>query len=160
MSPRRKANSNHSRVLERELYEPVANLSLFRTGMVYMAQEVAFGRKRVDLVGLSSRGDLVAVEFKVRDWRRVLWQAAINQLFADFSYVAVWHKTLKFIDRLQLKQDGIGLISISERGATTIRRASRSSVRSRIHREAILQQLQPAHDYSTLELGAASLKVS
>jgi len=145
-NPKQQANSNHVRVLESELYEPVSNLSLFRAQMVCMAREVTFGRKRVDLVGLNSRGDLIAIEFKVRDWRRVLWQASINQLFADFSYVAVWHTALRFIDRLQLKQKGIGLISISDCGARTIRRASRSPIRSPVHHEAVLQQLRPVPD--------------
>ena len=149
---RQQGKPNHERVLENELYEPVANLSLFQAKMISMAREVAFGRKRVDLVGLDSRGDLIAVEFKVRDWKRVLWQASVNQLFSDFSYVAVWHTVLGFIDREHLREKGIGLISINEGGARTIRRAARSTIWSRAHREAVLQQLRPGQD----ELATAS----
>ncbi len=153
---RQQANQLHARVLESELYEPVANLSLFQAEMVCMAREVAFGRKRVDLVGVNSRGDLIAVEFKVRDWRRVLWQAAVNQLFADFSYVAVWHTALRFFDREHLREKGIGLISISEGGARTIRRAARSAIRSSTHREGVLQQLRPRPDERAAASEAAS----
>ncbi len=140
-NPRKHAKSNHVRVLENQLYEPVANLSLFQANMVCMAREVAFGRKRVDLVGVNSRGALIAVEFKVRDWRRVLWQAAVNQLFSDFSYVAVWHTVLRFIDREHLRKKGIGLISINEGGARTVRRAKPSPIQRPEHRDAMLKLL-------------------
>ena len=138
-------------MLEAHLYEPVSSLPLFSTGMRRVAREVAFGRKRVDLVGVTTGGDLVAVEFKVRDWKRVLWQASINQLFADFSYVAVWHRTLKFLDLVLLKQTGIGVIVIGEDGARTVRRVSRSPLLRPVHREAILEALTPTNGAATLE---------
>ena len=77
---RQKRRGSRTKVLEAQLYEPVSSLPLFSVEMTTVAREVAFGRKRVDLVGLTARGDLVAVEFKVRDWKRVVWQASINQL--------------------------------------------------------------------------------
>jgi hypothetical protein len=133
-------------VLEAHLYEPVSSLPLFSAEMTTVAHEVTFGRKRVDLVGVTARGDLIAVEFKVSDWRRVLWQASINQLFADFSYVAVWHTALKFLDLAQLRQKGIGVISISAVAARIVRRALRSPIQSSVHRAAVLEQLQEARD--------------
>ena len=153
MSTKRKQSGrgNQTGVLEAHLYEPVSSLPLFSAEMASVAREVSFGRKRVDLVGLTTRGDLVAVEFKVRDWKRVLWQASINQLFADFSYVAVWHPVLKFLDLMLLKQRGIGVIVIREDGARTVRQASRSPVLRPVHREAVLEALAPTNGAATLE---------
>ncbi|MCH7545404.1 MAG: hypothetical protein IID30_03250 [Planctomycetes bacterium] len=149
--PRQATRGARTKVLEAQLYEPVFSLPLFRDQMVSVTREVAFYRKRVDLVWLTARGDLVAVELKVRDWKRVLWQASINQLFADFSYVAVWHRALKFLDLMLLKQRGIGVIVIQENGARTVRRASRSPLLRTVHREAVLEALAPTNGAATLE---------
>ena len=153
MSTKRRHGRSDARtnVLEAHLYEPVFSLPLFRDQMVSVTREVAFYRKRVDLVGLTARGDLVAVELKVRAWKRVLWQASSNQLFADFSYVAVWHRTLTFLDLILLKQRGIGVIVIRENGARTVRRASRSPLLRTVHREAVLEALALTNGAATLE---------
>ncbi len=154
MKPRSGKHGNGARVLEAQLYEPVSRLPLFRIQMRAVAHEVSFGRKRVDLVGVTAAGDVVAVEFKVRDWKRVLWQAAINQLFADFSYVAVWHGALKYLDLVLLKQKGIGVIVIGEDGARTVRRATRSPILRLVHREEVLAtvvQQAAASDAPSLE---------
>lgn len=143
MSTRSKRRGgNGVRVLERDLYEPVCELSLFRMRMVCMAREVRFGRKRVDLVGLTCGDEIVAVEFKVRDWKRVIWQALINQLFADFSYIAVWHTAMNTPDLLYLRQRGIGVVSVNECGARTVRRAKPSLIRRAEYRDAMLKLLQ------------------
>ena len=81
----------------------------------------------------------------------MVWQASINQLFAEFSYVAVWHGALKFLDLMVLKRRGIGVIVIREDGARTVRRASRSPVVRAVHREAVLEALTPTNSAATLE---------
>lgn len=138
---RRNGSQRKVAILERELYRPVGELPLLRRRIIQTAYEVAFDRKRVDLVALTSRGEIVAIEFKVKDWRRVIWQASINQLFADFSYVAVWHTAIKFMDILGLSQQGIGIIKVGESGARMVRRAKQSPVQREAHRNAMTEVL-------------------
>lgn len=55
---------------------------------------------------------LVAVEMKVKNWRRALEQAAVYQLFTRSVYVAMWHKYWNS-DRLELFQKyGVGVILV------------------------------------------------
>jgi hypothetical protein len=52
--------------------------------------EVPFFGKHIDLVfGTATLARLYAVEIKLRDWRSAFKQAALNQLAAQLSYVAV-----------------------------------------------------------------------
>jgi len=83
--PKQKRSPAFSR--EVDMYQPV--LGLFSRVGVAVA-EVPFFGKRIDLLfGTPSLLSLYAIETKLRDWRSAFKQAALNQLGAQRSYIAV-----------------------------------------------------------------------
>lgn len=76
-----------------------------------------------------------AVELKVENWRRALWQAITYQLVFPLSYVAIWHRNLHRVDQDLVRQAGIGLISATKSKARIVIQAKRSR---RHHKEALL----------------------
>jgi hypothetical protein len=75
-----------------------------------IVEEMRIGGRRADLVAVTSKGDLLAIELKVHDWSRALAQAATNLVFADFSYVGLWDGSTQRarIDEAELM--GVGVI--------------------------------------------------
>ncbi|MBX3004850.1 MAG: MarR family transcriptional regulator [Anaerolineales bacterium] len=60
-----------------------------------------------------------AIEAKTENWRRAVWQANRNQLFATESYVALPHKLAERVKSHQsFAELGIGLIGIKGTGET------------------------------------------
>lgn len=100
---------------EVDMYQPL--LSLFsRVGLA--VAEVPFFGKRMDLLfGTPSLLSLYAIETKLRDWRSVFKQAALNQLAAQRSYIAV---PLRLATRLVEQEEDlfrrydVGLIGVAE----------------------------------------------
>lgn len=77
--------------------------------------ELPFYEHRIDLYGYSSGTErTVAVELKLRDWRRALQQALLYQLCSDFVFIAVPLATARRIDLEQLRTHGIGLLSVDD----------------------------------------------
>lgn len=97
------------------MYQPV--LGLFsRVGLA--VAEVPFFGKRMDLLfGTPSLLSLYAVETKLHDWRSAFKQAALNQLAAQRSYIAV---PLRLATRLVEQEEDlfrkydVGLIGVAE----------------------------------------------
>src|SRR6266446_78376 len=103
---------------ERALYESVLSLDIFGQHGIEFCEEFPFLGKFVDLVGVSRlTSELFAVEIKLRDWKRVLWQARLCQLFADRVYVALWHQAGRRANCDFLRKSGIGLILVEPEGA-------------------------------------------
>ena len=77
--------------------------------------ELPFYEHRIDLYGYSPKTDCtVAVELKLRNWRRAIEQALVYQLCSDYVFIAVPETTAKRVDLEQLRRYGIGLLAISE----------------------------------------------
>ncbi|MGA8429507.1 MAG: hypothetical protein WB729_06775 [Candidatus Sulfotelmatobacter sp.] len=78
--------------------------------------EVPYFGKRVDLVFAGHGIDkLHAIEIKLKDWQGALKQAAVNQLFAHFSYVALPEARVRTLRPEQKDAFGryhVGLISV------------------------------------------------
>lgn len=74
------------------------------------------GVSRADVVGLTDDSHVVAVELKVRDWRRALQQAILNRYCAHESYIAVWWDAISQLCEERCAAHGVGLISVEERG--------------------------------------------
>ncbi|MFI4892359.1 MAG: hypothetical protein ACIAQ0_02825 [Phycisphaerales bacterium JB058] len=78
--------------------------------------EVPYGRKRVDLVVVPKRQTdswVVAIEFKVKDWRSALWQARLNSSIVHRSFVALRVDGVPAISKRALfERAGVGLIAI------------------------------------------------
>jgi hypothetical protein len=111
------------KTLEADMLEPV--LRLFPQSLYNRFPEVSLGRKKIDLLCVP-KGRVnasAAVELKLANWRRALWQALNNFQLADQSYVAIWHENLHRVeDHLDLFElYGIGLIGVKPRNARFIR---------------------------------------
>ena len=77
--------------------------------------EVQFYDHRIDLYGYSPSTDCsVAVELKLRNWRRAIQQALVYQLCSDYVFIAVPEATAQRIDVEILQEYGIGLLSIAD----------------------------------------------
>jgi len=85
----------------------------FETKGYEVFTEVPFFSKRIDLICVKD-SDVIAVEMKIKDWKKALWQAYVNQLCAVKSYVAMWHEYTHRIDRKRFKKYGIGIMKIGE----------------------------------------------
>lgn len=107
---------------EVDMYEPL--LSLF-SGLRLAVAETPFFGKRIDLLfGSPSLLSLSAVEAKLHDWRSAFKQAALNQLAAQRSYVAVpWKLAARLADREEdlFRRYDVGLIGVGEFAKTLIR---------------------------------------
>lgn len=106
---------------ESDLLEPTK--ALFSTAEYRAVPEASYGRKRIDLLLIPLHDiEWVAVELKLYNWRSALWQAAINAQLVDWSFVALWHTTVKTaINHLELfKHYGVGIISADPAGAKVV----------------------------------------
>ena len=114
--------SHQSDPAESELLAPV--LRLFPKCRFVRLAEAAVGQKRIDLLCCARNDDSasgrVAVELKVRDWRRATWQAHVNLQVAQHSYVAIWHAYAHLPRHAALRRAGVGLIVVGPRGARIV----------------------------------------
>jgi hypothetical protein len=106
---------------ETTLYLPI--LDLFSDQQLAFAEVPYFG-KRVDLVLASSSLNILhAIEIKLRDWQGALKQAAINQLFAHFSYAALPEARIRTLRPEQwdaFRRYHVGLISVGDTATVVI----------------------------------------
>ena len=94
---------------EAQLENPVRGL--FPDSHYFVKAEVPFGLKRIDLVFKARRCEkTVAVELKLNDWKRAVWQAVHNRQIATYSYIALPVNRLRAIDLGLLSSLGLGLI--------------------------------------------------
>lgn len=102
------------RLLEANLAAPVAR-HLRRRRYRSLLMEVPFYDYRIDIFGFSASDDrAVAIELKVRNWRRAFEQALAYQLCADFSFVAMPLPATPHLDLDLFSEYGIGIIGVSE----------------------------------------------
>lgn len=80
-------------------------------------REVPLLSKWIDIIGYDEKTDfLIAVEVKVRDWKRAFRQAMRYKLCSDETYVALYGEYVENVDIDKFKKHGIGVISIEEDG--------------------------------------------
>ena len=75
--------------------------------------EVPMLSKRIDVV-LKKDDNIIAIEAKVRNWRRALQQAISYRLCADAVFIAIWKDFTHRVDRQLLVEYGVGLIEMGE----------------------------------------------
>jgi hypothetical protein len=99
---------------ESQLLVPVARFAKLK-GFGLQAVELPFYEYRIDLYGYSRRRNAtVAIELKLTDWRRALRQALLYQLCSDLVYIAMPARSAKRVEVSELREYGIGLISIND----------------------------------------------
>ncbi len=80
-----------------------------------MAREMQFFSKYIDLFGFNGgASSTVAVELKVRDWRRAIKQAKIYSLCANRVYIAMPYLVAKRAAK-EMGSDCIGLLAVHTR---------------------------------------------
>lgn len=101
---------------ESQLLEPVAKFAK-RQGFRLQFKEMPFYEYRIDLYGFSAKDDLtIAIELKLTDWKRALEQALLYQLCSDFVYIAMPECSASRVDKTELRNNRIGLISVAKSG--------------------------------------------
>ena len=78
---------------------------LWRRQGARLAYEVPVYERFLDIVAVQEQTRVVAIELKIRDWRKALQQAVVAQLVADEVYIAICIGTLlPWIVRSWLRQ--------------------------------------------------------
>jgi hypothetical protein len=123
---------------ESELLAPVATF-LKRQGYRCQLPELPFYEYRIDVAGYDPGQDrIVAVELKLKRWRRALQQAYVYQLCADLAYVAMPLRATSRVDRDELAKTGVGLIGVEDGGGcVTVVGAVHSTVVAQNYREHV-----------------------
>jgi hypothetical protein len=99
---------------EHDLLAPVSGFAR-RRGFRFQHTELPFFEYRIDLYGFSRpTGETIAIELKMTDWKRALYQSLIYQLCSDYVYIAVPLMNAGRVELSALKAHGIGLIVVDE----------------------------------------------
>ena len=131
---------------EQDLLLPVAGY-VKRKGYSLQTVELRFYDYRIDLYGFSMRTRrTVAVELKIKKWRRALEQALIYQLCSDFVFIALPLSVASRVDVVELRANGIGLIGVCGSGCRTLLHAERSSEVRQHYREPYIRMLRGAQN--------------
>gem|GEM_PF-5546757 len=100
---------------ERSLYPKVSKL-FYRDYYVFFEYKPPDNSKReIDILCLDKRrnnSELLAVEVKISNWKKVVSQAFTRLFYVDRCYIAVPENMVSKIDIDMLKRDGIGVISV------------------------------------------------
>jgi len=75
--------------------------------------------KRVDLLFINDTKK-AAVEVKMRDWEKALFQAYLNSYFFDESYVALPQDIVNKLDFTIFEYYGVGLIAVNKKHAEIV----------------------------------------
>ena len=104
-------------MFERDMNEAVLNY--FKD--YFSLSEVPIGNRRIDWIFYDEKeSEIIAVELKLKNWKKVLKQALTNTFCSHKSYAAVWYKHSNNIQLDWFKQSGIGLLLVYENGIEEI----------------------------------------
>jgi len=100
---------------EKELYPKISEL--FQDNyLIFFEYRIPDSSKReIDVlcVGKQKRDpELIAIETKIKNWRKALNQAFTRLFYVDKSYIAIPEKYADKVDTKILEIDGIGFISV------------------------------------------------
>ena len=77
--------------------------------------EVPMDNRRIDWVFYDKQlTEIIAVELKLKDWKKALKQALYNTFCSHKSYVAIWYKYSINIQLDWFKQSGVGVLRVDE----------------------------------------------
>jgi hypothetical protein len=98
-------------IYEDDLYPPT--IRYFRNLNYSIELEIPIHRNRIDLLAYDPE-KTIAVELKLKNWKRALRQAAYYQLGADLSYIAMpFYEALELWKRpWPLERERVGLLAI------------------------------------------------
>lgn len=77
-------------------------------------KEVPLISKRIDYLCVDqNERELIAIEMKVKNWKRALQQALTYRLGVDKVYIALWHEYVHRVDMNVLDDYGIGILEVN-----------------------------------------------
>lgn len=76
--------------------------------------EVPIDDRRIDWIFVNEVSEIIAVELKIRNWKRVLKQAMSNRFCSNKSYAAIWYEYAKNVKLDWFEKSGIGLLLVFE----------------------------------------------
>ena len=135
-------------IKEEDLYPVVTSAERFKGNLFFHQVPVADWTectKRIDLITLED-GKVVAIELKVSDWRDAFHQAFRNLFASDLSFVALWHRHFRSLDRSMFEKCGVGLIELNGTARVMIQ-ARNSQLTIPERREYLLTQCLPERVY-------------
>lgn len=102
---------NPPKLLEVDLVEPISQY--FQDQDYSIELEVPVYRNRADMIAYTET-ELIAVELKLKNWKRALRQASYYQLGADYSYIAMpFNEAFEVHKRRNiLKRERVGLLAV------------------------------------------------
>jgi len=126
-------------VLEKEIYPQIESY-LENEGFNY-SREVKFLTRHIDLVCVNGE-KIIAIEVKIKDWKRALQQALTCRLCAHEVYVAMWHEFTHRVPVELFGEYGIGLMSV-DGTVNMVKKAKESSI---IHSSMLAKLLNTLKD--------------
>ncbi len=112
-------NLSEAKVSERQLQEAVAEY--FRKQGYVVMPEMQFFTKRIDLYAVYRTSlATVAIETKIHDWKRALFQARIYLLCADRVFVAMPSSLAHNVVAECFSRDAVGLLAVETSEAPTL----------------------------------------
>ncbi len=100
---------------EAALLNPVSSFAQDNTFSIQQV-EMQFYNHRIDLYGFSPEKNLtVAIELKLKNWRRAYEQALLYQLCSDLVFIALPERTIHSVDKDLLAEHGLGLLSVQDK---------------------------------------------
>lgn len=130
---------------EDELCELVSKYAK-RRGFTRQVRELPFFEYKIDLYGFSKpTGDTIAIELKLKNWRRALYQTLIYQLCSDYVFMALPETNVRIVDEAELARHGVGLIAVGPHGRCRVCLEAARSTEVRDHyREQYTEMLARA----------------
>ena len=127
-------SSIQTHMLERELSEPVKRY-LQEIGCQQVVSELRFFDRGIDVYGVKQARPrkTYAVELKLTKWHRAIQQAAIYQLCADYSFVALPIRSVFNLDLELFKNSGVGVLLIRPDGSVGCLLNAMKSTETRPH---------------------------
>ena len=117
-------------------------IKFLRNNKQIVVTEMPFLQRRVDVVGYQpSNKSLVAVEAKIKNWRRAIRQAITCLLFADNVYIALPEEFIHRVNLDEIGRFGIGLIQVNSK-TEILKDPLSSSYISEYHKQWVIDHLE------------------
>ena len=113
------------------------NKYLKNYGYLYKNEVVLLERK-IDVIGIKNK-TVIAIELKVKDWKKALEQAITCKLCSHYVYAAFWFKYVPN-DLSSFENYGIGVMSI-DGTVNIISKAKKSNIIHKSLLDIILKQM-------------------
>ena len=111
---------NSKQIIEEELFLPIKKLFPVRRYLI--KREIPFNGKIIDILMVNKKTHrLIAIELKVKKWKKALRQAAVYQLCTSQVYIALWYKHLNKKNKKLISKYGIGIIAVKKINEKTLK---------------------------------------